>query len=403
MLQVPHLDAFDPSEVYEPDQYHSTLQADSARKMALIIAGHPEFFDALGTFIRASTPRRFVTFIKGNHDLDLHWPAVQERVRQAVGAIGRRAPLLAFEEWRISRDGIYVEHGNQYAEFWSRLDDMEEPYDPDDPELLAQPVGSRFTMDVFNVWEREKYWVDGVKPISALIWYSLVFDFAFAARAVAWLIRAMPSIVADGFFAARDPRAELARDLDDPSRVRELAAHYQSDEDFRNWLNTEVGRILPPPPVTTTIETYTDAAPFPGGVAMGDRVRQQVQSSLYQAACSRAIEEGVKLVVFGHTHEPGTEFMPNGGVYINSGTWTWSADFGEAGKETWQDLFEHPERFTEDRRLCYVRIDYDDEGQPQGRLLAYDTEERLGAPALSWWRRLEAWLRKLWRAISGGE
>ena len=59
-------------------------------------------------------------------------------------------------------------------------------------------------------------------------------------------------------------------------------------------------------------------------------------------------------------------------MYINSGTWTWRADFSGAGKETWKDLFEHPERFTDDRLLSYVRIDYDEAGEPHGQLLAYE-------------------------------
>jgi UDP-2,3-diacylglucosamine pyrophosphatase LpxH len=401
MLQVPHVDSFDPKEVYRPEQYHSSSRTDSARKMALIIAGHPQVFKALGQFIQASFPRRTVTFIKGNHDVDLHWTAVQDRIRLAMGAIGRRAPLVTFEERRISRDGIYVEHGNQYAEFLSRLEDMEEPHDHDDPEQLALPIGSWFSMDVFNPIEREKYWVDGVKPISALVWYSLVYDFAFAARAVAWLLRALPSVIEEGILMVRDPRVDLVRHLEDPSRVKELAARYEADEGFRGWLNAEVARMLPAPPANTSAQALATADPFPGAEAMGDRIRQQVHSSLFRAACTRAIEEGVKLVVFGHTHEPGVEFMPNGGTYINSGTWTWSGDFGEVGKETWKDLFEHPERFTDDRRLCYIRIDYDDEGQPLGKLLSYDTGQRLGVPRPSWWRRLVAYVRGLWRAVFG--
>jgi hypothetical protein len=108
----------------------------------------------------------------------------------------------------------------------------------------------------------------------------------------------------------------------------------------------------------------------PDPVEMAERIRERVHSSLYRIAAARAVEEGAKLVTFGHTHDASAEELPNGEVYINSGTWTWRADLGGEGKETWRDLFEHPERFTEDRLLSYVRIDYEGE-EPRGRLLSF--------------------------------
>ena len=111
------------------------------------------------------------------------------------------------------------------------------------------------------------------------------------------------------------------------------------------------------------------------------------------------------MVTFGHTHDAGVEPLPNDGVYINSGTWTWRADFTGAGKETWQELFEYPERFTDDRLLSYVRIDYDDEGQPAGRLLAYEPssgpEEEIPKELASLREWLLGWLRELWARIVG--
>jgi hypothetical protein len=121
----------------------------------------------------------------------------------------------------------------------------------------------------------------------------------------------------------------------------------------------------------------------------------------------RAAEEGVKLVVFGHTHDAGVESLPGDGVYINSGTWTWRADFTGAGKSTWRDLFEHPERFTGDRLLSYVRVDYDEQGRPSGRLLAHEPPVPQPVPSppeppetLSWWQRVKAWFERLGARIA---
>jgi UDP-2,3-diacylglucosamine pyrophosphatase LpxH len=401
MLQVPHVDHFDPTRFYPPERYHSSSETGSARKMAIIVDGHRAFFNALRRFIQPGPPRRYVTFIKGNHDLNLHWPAVQERIREAMGASGTRAPLLAFEERRISREGIYVEHGNQYAEAVDRVEDMEEPHDHDKPGQLAIPLGSWFVMDVFNEVERQKYWIDGVKPITALVWYALGFDFPFAARAIATLLRRLPGIIQEGLFDVEPSRATtLAQQLEDSDQVQELAARYEADEAFRSEFNAEVASMLAPPP-SLPMGAAAPLPPVSDPVTMGEKIQAREHSSLFESARLRAMEEGVRLVTFGHTHDASAEALPDGGQYINSGTWTWRADFGGAGKETWQDLFEHPERFTGDRLLSYVRIDYDAAGQPAGRLLAYEAgpgpepEEEGQEEPVSLWDQVLAWLRRL--------
>jgi UDP-2,3-diacylglucosamine pyrophosphatase LpxH len=418
MLQVPHLDDFEPKVIYAPQQYHSSSEADSARKMSLIIDGHPVFFHALRHFAQTGPPARYLTFIKGNHDVNLHWQAVQQRIREAVGAVGDRASLLIFEERRVSREGIYVEHGNQYAAEVDRIEDMDEPHDHDKPGQLAIPSGSWFVMDVFNQVERERYWIDGIKPITALVWYALAYDFAFAARAIATLIRALPGILSE---TVRDvegpegqaPGSELLHQLENPAMVEELAGRYETDEAFRAQFNAEVAAALSP---AQALEG-ADAAPralAPDPVAVGEGIQAQVRSSLFEIARVRALEERVKLVTFGHTHEAGEEPFPEDGLYINSGTWTWTADFSAAGDQTWLDLFDHPERFTDSRKRSYVRIDYDEEGQPSGRLMTYEPpttpqetveeEEARAKPegkdtepqAATAWNQFLTWLQGLW-------
>ncbi len=406
MLQVPHVDHFDPRIVYPSEQYHSSSEEDSVRKMNIIIEGHRAFFQAVGRFLRVGPPRRTATFVKGNHDLNLHWKGVQDCIRQEVAATSGRESLLAFEERRISREGIYVEHGNQYAAVVDRVEDMEEPRDSEAPSQLAIPIGSWFVMDVFNKVEREKYWIDGVKPIPALIWYSLAYDFAFAARAIATLARALPGILWEGLLSTEESSGlVVAEELVDQGRVVGLANRYQTDEMFRAQFNSELAEMLSPAPQAFDLE-LASAAAVSDPVVMGDQVRAKVHSSLFEAASRLAEEEAAKLVIFGHTHDAGMESLPGGSTYINCGTWTWRADLSQEGRRTWRDLFEHPEWFTNDRRLSYVRIDYDDEGQPHGKLLDYEPlEMRQLAPAPvaepSFWERVVRALRALWSRIAG--
>ena len=400
MLQVPVVESFEPDRPYPPEAYHSSSEEDSVRKMGLIIAGHQPFFAALGRFVRHGPPRRSVTFIKGNHDVNLHWPAVQERIRQAIGATGGRRSLLVFEERCVSREGIYVEHGNQYAEIVDRLADMEEPHDHERPGQLALPLGSWCVMDVFNQVERERYWVDGVKPVTALVWYALAYDFAFAVRSLIALLRALPDLAEAGVSEVRrGEEADLLRRLEDPSQVGEMAARYEKDVIFRTQFNAEVARLLAPSPDVASGEPAVLRG-VSDPIAMGDQIRLRVQSALYKIASLRAVEEKARLVIFGHTHDAGVEDLPDGSIYVNSGTWTWWVDFAAAGPETWRDLFEHPERYAHERRLTYVRIDYDEAGQPTGQLLAVEPLEEQAAPPPatpdpepSPWKRLAFWLR----------
>ncbi len=412
MLQVPHVDEYDPAQEYPADLYHSSSEADSVRKMRLIVAGHRSLFDALGRFLRLGPPRRWVTFVKGNHDLNLYWPGVQDCLREALGATERRAGLLAFEERCVNREGIYVEHGNQYAELIDRVENMEKPLHPTHPGQLALPLGSWFVMDVLNPVEHSRYWIDGVKPITALIWYALAFDFAFAAGALAMLLRALPGIVEEAFLdavpletEAAGSRNSLAERLEDPSQVEALATHYQQDEAFRAQFNGEVANVLAPQPEIQDREPVAAgleaAANLGDPVAMGDRVRSRALSALSFSAGLQASKKQAAVVVFGHTHHAVQEPLPGGATYINTGTWTWRADFSGAGKATWQDLFLHPERFTQDCRLTYARIDYDEEGRPSGRLLVYGAEGSHAwtpVPVLAGrvCERVRSWLRGLW-------
>jgi UDP-2,3-diacylglucosamine pyrophosphatase LpxH len=374
MLQVPHVDDLDPAEAYPPERYHSSLEENSARKMALIVRGHPGFFEALRSFAQLGPPQRCVTFVKGNHDIDLHWLQVQDHIRQALDAHGDRTPLLSFVERRIRREGIYVEHGNQYAERVDQVRDMEEPHDPSRLGELDYPPGSWFVMNVFNEIERERYWVDGVKPITALIWFALKYDFLFAARAIATLLRALPGTLEDALLAVEPSGAEaLAQQLEDPEVRQEIAWRYQEDPAFRARFNAELAQALSPPPMTRGAAALA-LLPTPDAVAMGEKIQERMRSSLFDAARQRAMEEDVHLITFGHTHEAGGEVLPGGGVYINSGTWTWKGDFTGVGEGAWRELFEHPERFTDDRLLTYVRVDYDEAGQPHGRLLEFEPD-----------------------------
>ena len=399
MFQVPHVDTFDPTAIYKSRECFSSTEPDSVRKVALAIAGHPLFFVALRRFIRLGPPRRYATFVKGNHDVLIHWPAVHNLIRQNVGATGERAPLIAFAARRISREGIYVEHGNQYSLFVDRVPNMEEPFDPQKPGYLTWPPGAKFVMDVFNEWERKRYWLDGVKPTTSLIWYTLAYDLPFALWAIPKLLRALPDLLLGAVPGVEDPRAELAQELESADRET-WASQYETDPDFRAQFNADLARALVPSSEESLVADQFAFAPGADPVAMGDQVRIQVNQSLRAAAERCALESGAQVVLFGHTHDPGDETLPSGATYINTGTWTWSGDFTKAGAKTWQDLFKHPDKYASDRVLTFARIDYNQAGQAVGRRDTYRPQAvvppRLIPVERSRWQRLCDWFRGPW-------
>ncbi|MBC8262521.1 MAG: hypothetical protein H8E47_00145 [Anaerolineales bacterium] len=334
-LQVPSLDEFDPTKAYPSEDYRFSSQEDSLKKVNLIIAGHPVFFAALRDFFNAANPLRRATIIKGNHDVNLHWTAVQDRIREAVGVTGERRGLLAFEERCISREGIYVEHGNQYADKVNCFDNFEEPHDPSDEDQLVLVPGSRFVIDFFNDVERERYWIDGVKPITSLIWYGFAFDFAFAVKALITFLKValIPLILGSLTLREKPDLSKTARKIEDPRDVQGLGIAKAS------------------------------------AVTLARHEAAKVNSALHQAAEAKSREEGARVVVFGHTHAPLSEPLETGGLYLNTGTWVWVRDFSDEDEAAWRELFNHPEKFTEHRRLTCVRIDYDEGGQPWGQLI----------------------------------
>ena len=394
-LQVPSLDAsqpFDPLARYPAELYASSSEQDSRHKIEWIMSGHPAFFRALGAFVRSSPPQRSATFIKGNHDVNLHWRAVQDAIRASLGATDEKADCLTFEERRITREGIYVEHGHQYAERCSRFPDFEEPHDPDASDQLYLPSGSRFVFNFFNDIEREHYWVDGVKPITALIWYAFALDFSLAVRALWAFLREAPSLAWGSLPLGGAAKAELA------ARNR-LLQELEDSEHLESVKEDSGERIAFYERVAAAMSLY--GLGLRGGevsqsgwreqvaLARGRAEERAVHSALARIAEQRRQQEKANVIVFGHTHEARQESLRYGSVYLNAGTWTWTRDFSGEDLAAWKRLWKHPERYTTSRRLTYVRIDYAEDGTPVGRLEEFGQQEQ----AIPLWRRLVDWLR----------
>jgi UDP-2,3-diacylglucosamine pyrophosphatase LpxH len=413
-LQAPAVDQFEPRRTYPLENYQSSSEEDSAKKVDLIIKGHAMFFAALREFIKPANPQRKVTILKGNHDVNLYWPAVKERIRQAAYATGEeRAKLLAFEEVCINREGIYVEHGNQYAEKVNRVDNFERPLDPEREGQLAIPAGSQFVIEFFNQVEWEKWWVDSVKPMTALIWYALAIDFPFAVKTLVAFLKVAPILILGSLAVGEEDlpaeAEQLVRELEDEAQLQVLGQRYTEEETFRREFNARVGRLLEAadaPPEVARAWAIDEVSAF----NLGKSIIDEMNSALHRAAEIKARETGAQIVVFGHTHDPLCERLESGGLYLNTGTWAWWRDFAEAGLDDWKEFYAAPEKFMDEHYLTYARIDYDEFGRPHGRVLDHSGRLVIECPELvkprSWWEAFVAWFIKAWESLVkalGGE
>jgi len=81
-------------------------------KIERILDDHAEWAEALRWFLLRC---HRVVFVIGNHDLELHWPAVQAAILARLNLPGEYRENIRFCEWfYISNGDTLIEHGNQY-------------------------------------------------------------------------------------------------------------------------------------------------------------------------------------------------------------------------------------------------------------------------------------------------
>jgi len=87
-------------------------------KLRCVARRHSLVFEALARFVAAGNA---LVVVRGNHDVDFHWPSVQDEfIRQLSTYAPVRRGQVEFEAWfYYERDRVYVEHGHQYDRYCS--------------------------------------------------------------------------------------------------------------------------------------------------------------------------------------------------------------------------------------------------------------------------------------------
>ena len=149
--------------------YHLTVRTEniSLEILKSMIAGHPKIFASLRKF--AVQEGNSITYIMGNHDQDMLWPATREYLNEVIGIDIRYINIVYFF------DGIHIEHGHM-KELINRFNpkkffirkNVAEP-------VLNLPFGSHFCIDFILKLKRKMHFVDKVRPFLVFIRWMFVF------------------------------------------------------------------------------------------------------------------------------------------------------------------------------------------------------------------------------------
>jgi UDP-2,3-diacylglucosamine pyrophosphatase LpxH len=136
--------------------YPGTEWAKSVWKLDRVLRSHPQLLLALGRFLLAGNE---IYVLRGNHDVEMYWPQVQEHFRLVLAQhhpadttyLDMKAAIQArlhFLPWfYLDRGLLYVEHGCQYDPFCTNEHNLC-PVLPDRPEQIHLPL-SAFSMRYF--------------------------------------------------------------------------------------------------------------------------------------------------------------------------------------------------------------------------------------------------------------
>lgn len=245
----------------------------SLYKTEKIIEGHPRVMRGLKKF--ASLPGKKITYLIGNHDADLFFPKVRERLTREWDPEGKfpseKVKVIGDQDRITYEDiGVEVRHGQQF-EAASELNFKEPLIETRKGTYLNLPWGSVYILKIINRMKWEREYLDKVRPIRAFIAFGLILDPIFTLRfAFLTLFYFVKARLLGSGRKSRSPRGRIG--------------------EFIEILKQEVG------------SAFQD----------NERPAREVLSE----------SPKIHTLIMGHTHHPMDKIYEDGKRYINTGTWT---------------------------------------------------------------------------------
>jgi UDP-2,3-diacylglucosamine pyrophosphatase LpxH len=347
------------SEESETPGVWQPLVTDPARAADLLSGmvagpGFADVFEALRGFLDDG---HRLTILLGNHDIELSYPVVRERLAEILGRPPGHGFAFIFdgEGYRVGKNAL-VEHGNRYDRFnvvdhdrLRRLRSLQSRGQHADREAVVfeAPVGSRMVAEIMNPLKRTYAFVDLLKPETEAVIPLLLALEPDKKSAIVDVVRVLAPAVRHGLSDAGDVPVRLSdasaggggpgddevleailasAALDAPvvlggeggapaPRIRDASAWSQIRRAAGLWSiahNSE----------ERDLEARLPALHGALRVLQRDRSFDPGYETApeYERAARALSERGFEYVVLGHTHLA-RQIRHDRGWYLNSGTW----------------------------------------------------------------------------------
>lgn len=311
------------------DRLGTTNPATALVKLEKVIAVHRPFFKTLQRFI--SQPGRHITFITGNHDVELAFEEVQARICQAICDGQDLEERVDFCHTRFYRPlpDVYIEHGNQH-DYWNRICDLwDEQGRPLTlkPEALTLPLGTQYIQQA-------------AYPINVRYPYFDHFDPSLnLTPQVALLCLLNPeivvTIVSNVMKMLSYPRKPLAGLSPGEERIPvKLFQHAMLDfAAFQEDVVANNPEFTEPLGQTNQTDTMREFATLHEAISLPvvEAIKAICAPAVYRMAESTARgmqnilenDPSLRYAIAGHTHMDRIDSLNNGSqVYLNTATWT---------------------------------------------------------------------------------
>lgn len=129
------------------------------KKFNLIADAHPKFFEGIEKFLDYHHRPRRVHFITGNHDPELHFPAIQNEIISLCGGSGQ----IFFPGYELKVGDLHIEHGSQHDSLFHVP--LDKPFiKHKGKNILNLPWASVTLLNVFIPLHGELHDLDRIKP-----------------------------------------------------------------------------------------------------------------------------------------------------------------------------------------------------------------------------------------------
>ncbi|MGZ3610039.1 MAG: hypothetical protein ACXWPS_01445 [Ktedonobacteraceae bacterium] len=306
-----------------------TYPARALAKLERVIEGHSPFFDILHHFI--SQKGRRVTFIIGNHDVELAFKDVQERISDVIcnkQAVKERIHFCHPYFYRPAPD-VHIEHGNQY-DFWNRItclwDEKGQPL-TFNPDIITLPLGTQYIQRVAYPINLQYPYFDLFEPAM-----NLIPQIALLCLLNPELVLITVKRVMEMLSYTRTPFVGFSlEEMNNPVLLFDLAMREFAA--FQEDLLAQHPNFIEPLGESSRIDTMLEFTAIREALSLPllDAMKAIFAPTIYRMAESTAQgvqnnvqkDHSIRYTIAGHTHMHRINSFNNGSqVYLNTGTWT---------------------------------------------------------------------------------